>query len=209
MSIFSAEIDKFVTLISGLVEGPDMPRERRDLQDLYQHLLAIVVVRKREGAHRVGRDRQRHVARRGVVPGSRSQPHDGTASGLGDERRHVFAAQEIEGPDRIVQDIAARGVDLRNGHFTTAVVDLVANPAVSEHLGVAQCEVITLPLDDIAAAGLIVTRGDLEIHAIAVHGPETRREAFEYLRGAAGGRNRTNTRRKGQQKQKSFHNQSV
>lgn len=91
--------------------------------------------------------------------------------------------QKIEGPDRIVQDVAARGVDLRNGHLAAAVVDLAAHGSVGENLRIAQHEVIAVAFHDIAAAGFVVARDDPELHAVAVHLTESRRKAFQYLRG--------------------------
>lgn len=177
------EVYEFISGIGIFIEEPDVPRKRRDAEDADLHLLAVVVVRKRAGAHRSGVDRQRDIACRGVVPGGGRQPHDGAAVGFGDERRRIFAAQKIEGPDRIVQDVAARGVDLRNGHLAAAVVDLAAHGSVGENLRVAQHEVIAVAFHDIAAAGFVVARDDPELHAVAVHRTESRRKAFQYLRG--------------------------
>ena len=108
--LFHQKLPKIYEFISGIgifIEPPDVPSEGRDLQHVHQHLFAVVVVRKRAGAHRSGVDRQCDIACRGVVPGGGRQPHDGAVVGLGDERRRIFAAQKIEGPDRIVQDVAA------------------------------------------------------------------------------------------------------
>lgn len=177
------EVYEFISGIGIFIEPPDVPRKGCNLQHGHQHLFAVVVVGERQGTHRRGVDRQRDVACRGVVPGGGRQPHDGAAAGLGDERRRVFAAQEIERPDRIVQDIPARGVDLRDGHLAAAVVDLAAHRTVSENLRVAQHEVIAPAFHGIAAAGFVVARGDPELHAVAVHRTESRRKAFQYLRG--------------------------
>lgn len=187
------KIDEFVLRIGIPVERANMSRERRDVQHPDQHLLAVVIVGERQGPHRGRRDRHGDAACRRVVPGGGRQPHDGAVSGLGHQRRDILAAEEIEGPDGIVQDITARDVDLRHGHFAAAVVDLIADDAVSEDLGIGQREVVVPPLDDIAAAVFVIARDDLEIHAVAGHRAESRGKFFEYLRGASGRQNILNT----------------
>ena len=77
--LFHQKLPKIYEFISGIgifIEPPDVPSEGRDLQHVHQHLFAVVVVRKRAGAHRSGVDRQRDIACRGVVPGGGRQPHD-------------------------------------------------------------------------------------------------------------------------------------
>lgn len=191
------KIYKLITRIGLPVEHADMPRERRNAEDADLHLLAVVVVGERQGAHRGGVDRHGNVTRRRVVPGSGRQPHDGAAPGFGDQRRDILAAEEIESPDGIVQDIAARGIDLRHGHLAAAVVDLVADHTVGKYLGIGQREVIVPPLDDITAAVVVIARNNLEIDAVTGHRAESRSEFFEYLRGASCRRNSLNTRREG------------
>lgn len=180
------EVYEFISGIGIFIEEPDVPRKRRDAEDADLHLLAVVIVGERQRTHRGGIDRHGDAARRRVVPGSGRQPHDGAPPGFGDQRRDILAAEEIESPDGIVQDIAARGVHLRHGHLAAAVVDFVADHAVGENLGVGQREVVAPPLDDIAATAFVIARRDFEIHTVTGHRAEPRGEFFEYLRGAPG-----------------------
>lgn len=57
-----------------------------------------------------------------VFPGARRQPHHGTAFLLAGERGRIFAAEEIEGMDGVIEDIAAAGVDHVDRHLAAAVV---------------------------------------------------------------------------------------
>lgn len=125
---------------------------------------------------------------RGGIPRRRGQTHHGTPLLLAGERGRIFAAEEIEGMDGVIEDIAAVGVDHVDRHLAAAVVHLIAHGSVAVNLGIAQHEVITFPLDGIAPARDVFVRAHLERHPVGTQCPEAVTNPGKYPGGTIGGR---------------------
>lgn len=91
--------------------------------------------------------------------------------------------------DGVIEDIAAVGVDHVDRHLAAAVVHLVAHGSVAVNLGIAQHEVIILPLDGIAPARDVFVRANLERHPVGTQRPEAVADPGQDRVGTAGGRN--------------------
>ena len=103
----SAEVDKFVTFVVPFGESFERCVERRDAENGYADMLAVVILAERFGAHRGEIVRNENLPGGRGVRRSRGQPHDGPALRIAHQRGGILGADEVEGMGGVAEQITA------------------------------------------------------------------------------------------------------